>query len=314
MNPRRHSQIERALSILDKSDTVDLLKDDQYLLFLFKKTERVISALYVITGLFPEVEPLKWGIRESGTLLLKHTLSFRERSASYSKEFIGDVFVEMAHLHSLLDLAYIADLLSTMNFTLLKRELESILSTLEGKWRISNLPAFPPLLEQSFFGIPQNIFSTAKSKRNETPDSSSEDMGQTAEETSLLHGFGEFERLHRSQKDIYKGQSDVTDNVSYDRKIHSSSVKTRAVLDKKSVRSPLLSQTKEERKQNILAVLLKQESAMIKDFSSVIKGCSDKTIQRLLIKMVHEGVLKREGDRRWSRYSIVEKVTVPTLS
>ncbi len=307
MNPRRYSQIERALSILDKSGTVDILKDDHYLLFLFKKTERVVSALYVVTGLFPELEPLKWGIRESGTLLLKHVLSFRERATAYNKEFLGDAFVEMAHLHSLLDLAYVADLVSAMNFTLLKKELESLLGILEGKWRITNLPASPPFLEASFFGIPQDIFSATKYRKNDIPPAPSEDTGQKTEEKSLLQGFGEFERFKRNQKDIYKGHFDIKDNISSDRRTESSVMKTRAVSDKKSVRSPLLSQTKEERKQNILAVLLKQGTAMIKDFSSVITGCSEKTIQRLLISMVQDGVLKREGDRRWSRYSILGK-------
>ena len=57
--------------------------------------------------------------------------------------------------------------------------------------------------------------------------------------------------------------------------------------------------------QNIIAVLRKQASATIKDFSAVATECSEKTIQRLLIEMVQRGVLKRSGSRRWSRYSMV---------
>src|SRR3989338_2359595 len=126
MHPRRYSQIERALSILDKSGSVDILKEDHYLLFLFKKTERIVAALYVITGLFPDAEPLKWSIRECGTLFIKHTLSFKERATVHSKEFPSDTLSEMARLLSLLDLAHIADLLSPMNFSVVKRELETI--------------------------------------------------------------------------------------------------------------------------------------------------------------------------------------------
>ena len=40
----------------------------------------------------------------------------------------------------------------------------------------------------------------------------------------------------------------------------------------------------------------------IKDFAKNIKDCSDKTIQRELISMVTSGVLKKEGERRWSKY------------
>ena len=62
--------------------------------------------------------------------------------------------------------------------------------------------------------------------------------------------------------------------------------------------------TREDRKQGILAVLRQKDKAMIKDFSEVITECSEKTIQRLLVELVQTGVLKREGDRRWSRYSL----------
>ena len=75
MNPKRYSQIERALQILDKSGTVGILKDDQYLLFLFKKTERVIAALYIITGWFSYTVTLKFACRDSGRKLMKYKLT-----------------------------------------------------------------------------------------------------------------------------------------------------------------------------------------------------------------------------------------------
>ena len=151
MNPRRYSQIERALQILDKSGSVDILKEDHYLLFLFKKTERIVVALYVITGMFPDAEPLKWSILECGTLFIKHTLSFKERATVHSKEFPSDTLSEMARLLSLLDLAHIADLMSPMNFSIVKRELETISSIIEGKWRVTGLPASQPFFDESFF-------------------------------------------------------------------------------------------------------------------------------------------------------------------
>jgi hypothetical protein len=43
---------------------------------------------------------------------------------------------------------------------------------------------------------------------------------------------------------------------------------------------------------------------MIKDVSPLIEGCSEKTIQRELMSMVHNGTLKKIGEKRWSRYSL----------
>ena len=311
MNPKRYSQIERALQILDKSGTVGILKEDQYLLFLFKKTERVIAALYIITGLFSDTEPLKWATRESGTILLKHTLSFKERAAVHSKECLSDTLSELAYLLSLLDLAYVADLISPMNLSVIKRELETVSSILEGKWRISNAPISQPFFEDSFFGVAKDIFLSPKETKNESstlaPPSSLEqkDGGEL-----FLRSFGEFERFKRSQKDISKGQGNVSDNVLDEKLIGGGATKTRLHSPRKSVAHSGGGQVKQERKQHIFSILRQKNTAMIKDFSAVITNCSEKTVQRLLIDMVRSGVLKREGDRRWSRYSILEKKEV----
>ena len=59
-----------------------------------------------------------------------------------------------------------------------------------------------------------------------------------------------------------------------------------------------------ERQEIILATLKTQSNLSIKDFSKVIKDCSEKTIQRELIDLVNKGVVKKAGERRWSRYSL----------
>ena len=43
---------------------------------------------------------------------------------------------------------------------------------------------------------------------------------------------------------------------------------------------------------------------MIKDLTPVIKGCSEKTIQRELATLVDKGIVNKEGERRWSVYSM----------
>lgn len=55
----------------------------------------------------------------------------------------------------------------------------------------------------------------------------------------------------------------------------------------------------------ILDVLATKSPADIKDISAVITDCSEKTIQRELAKLVRDGVLKKEGSKRWTRYSLV---------
>ena len=61
---------------------------------------------------------------------------------------------------------------------------------------------------------------------------------------------------------------------------------------------------KNSRQGSIISVLKTQSNLTIKDFVKVIKDCSEKTIQRDLIELVDKGIVKKEGERRWSRYSL----------
>ncbi len=58
-------------------------------------------------------------------------------------------------------------------------------------------------------------------------------------------------------------------------------------------------------RQNVIITLLKRKKEiMIKDVSSFIEDCSEKTIQRELLSMVAAGILRKIGEKRWSRYTL----------
>lgn len=61
---------------------------------------------------------------------------------------------------------------------------------------------------------------------------------------------------------------------------------------------------KNSRQSTIIGLLKRKKEIMIKDVSPLINGCSEKTIQRELSAMVQKGVLRRVGEKRWSRYSL----------
>jgi hypothetical protein len=56
------------------------------------------------------------------------------------------------------------------------------------------------------------------------------------------------------------------------------------------------------RKRAILELIRFKKTADIKDVAAGIKGCSEKTIQRSLSSLVNEGLIRRVGERRWSKY------------
>lgn len=61
---------------------------------------------------------------------------------------------------------------------------------------------------------------------------------------------------------------------------------------------------KSNRQEQIIGLLKEKSGLTIKDFSSLIKDCSEKTIQRELIDLIRSGLVVKEGERRWSKYSL----------
>ena len=71
-------------------------------------------------------------------------------------------------------------------------------------------------------------------------------------------------------------------------------------------KTSLISNKKNTRQGTILDIIRRKKEVMIKDISVIVEGYSDKTLQRELLGMVKDGILKKTGEKRWSRYSIVE--------
>lgn len=59
-----------------------------------------------------------------------------------------------------------------------------------------------------------------------------------------------------------------------------------------------------DRREAVLSVIQKKGSVSIKDISTLIRGVSEKTIQRELGALISSGVVTKQGERRWSTYSI----------
>lgn len=65
----------------------------------------------------------------------------------------------------------------------------------------------------------------------------------------------------------------------------------------------VVSVKKNSRQSTIIGLLKRKKEIMIKDVSPLISGCSEKTIQRELLAMVAAGILRKIGEKRWSRYT-----------
>ena len=61
---------------------------------------------------------------------------------------------------------------------------------------------------------------------------------------------------------------------------------------------------KESRRARILKLVKDNREVTIKDIATHFVDLSEKTIQRELVSLVASGVLKKFGERRWSRYAL----------
>lgn len=236
---------------------------DNYLSFVFKKTEKIVSALYLVSGLIKDEDPIKWELRSRGLDMLSASFNASNLLSGDKNLLVQSLFTAAQELTSLFEVARISGLISEMNHSLLVKEIQFVLDTLRDRLSKSAESA-GYVLSESFFRTP-DVFVSEFSSSNSRPTSS-------------------FGLKSKGQKDY-----DVEKNSS-----------TEAPLKIKKDSND----KKNKRQEDILNLLKERSDLSVKDFTQVIKDCSEKTVQRELLDLVDKGIIKKEGERRWSRYSL----------
>lgn len=242
--------------------SIGFFSAEDYLIYIFKKTEKITAALYLVSGLLKDDEPIKWELRDKGIDLLSSSFSASNSLPGDKNAIIQSLFTAALETLSLLNVAKISNLISEMNHRLLVREIDNVVALLRDRLAESAENA-GYILSESFFKTP-DLFSTGFRLGNRLRTfGGTQSKGHSGSSTSIDH----------YKEGVNKGQS-------------------------------MANSKKNERQQTILSILQSQSNLTIKDFSKVIKDCSSKTIQRELLDLVSRGLVKKEGERRWSRYSL----------
>ncbi|MEK7641914.1 MAG: hypothetical protein AAB365_02885 [Patescibacteria group bacterium] len=236
---------------------------EEYLLYVFKKTEKITAAIYLVSGLLKDDEPMKWELRDHGMELMSSSFMASSNMPGDKSGVIQSLFTAALETISLLNVAKISNLISEMNHTLLVREIDNVVAMLRDRLA-ENAENAGYVLSENFFKTP-DMFST---------------------------GF-------KSEQGAWRKDAN-TGHKGHDVVARASNLQNHKVLEGHSS----VQVKKGNRQEMIINVLKHQSNLTIKDFSKVIKDCSEKTIQRELIELVDKGVVKKEGERRWSRYSL----------
>lgn len=241
--------------LINKDKIAVLIKDDAEYYYIYKKTEKIAAAVYLVTNIISDTEPLRGSLR---TIVLDLNtkivgLKYIPGSATVHEE-IKSVVLEVS---SLFEIGVRSGIISPMNWSIIKFELEGVLEIIEQRMKGSARFDYPlSNFFQSNEFLPERGYRTIK-------DNKQTDVFYNSSSTNV-------------QKTPLQTRMDKKDNTG----------------------------TRDERRQKIISMLKAKDNLTIKDFSSVITDCSEKTVQRILLAMVAEGVLKKEGERRWSTYSL----------
>ncbi|MHB1316558.1 MAG: hypothetical protein ACYCZW_01740 [Minisyncoccota bacterium] len=254
---------DKPVSILSENP-IDYFAKDQSFVFVYKKTEKLATATYMVTNLFGDNEPMKWSLRTKVSQLLSFIIGFKDVLESREYEFSDEVKTKVLEVVSLLEVASRSGLVSNMNYSILKTEFMNLLNGLSSLKKSTEERA-EQTLPKSFFDIHQvNIKS------------------QGHNQSRVTEGYMQQDGKHKGQESSEK-----------------------EIMSFKNTASEYGEPKKTNRQSIIINLLKKKKDLTIKDIALVIKDCSEKTIQRELINLINTGVLKKTGERRWSRYSLV---------
>jgi len=260
--------------------------DSRFLKFAFLKSKKLVQATYLVTSFISDSEPLKWRIRESvlelmsDTSLLVPTSSLSDGSGEgqisplFKISVLEAVLNRLDQVANLLDIASAAGFASEMNLAILKNE---------------------------FRGLGKNISSKLGRGLKEIvgPEEASQLLLE-AREKYLVGGVATT-MGHNISETNYNANVRLSEMLS-ERLKGTEAGKEKDLYQKEGGKKNRRLVNKDARRLEIISFLKGKSWTSIKDISDAISDCSTKTIQRELADLVQKGVLKKKGDRRWSRY------------
>lgn len=248
---------------------------------LSKKCERLATAIYLVTSFLSDTEPLKFRLRALSLDFVKDAAAVKGGGVATETTVLDALRGNVGETLALLELAFIAGLISEMNFTILKREYKSLRDTVDIK-KASRESRTDTILGDTFFGtsfhneersLDKVVLPKVMPTQNEAPVSFRLSDRKKTESTLRVKNLGSGSTLRDKSEPV---------------------VSNRATTDV----------AKESRRTRILKLIKDNREVAIKDIVAYFPDLSEKTIQRELVAMSDSGVLKKSGERRWSRYSV----------
>ncbi len=263
---------------------------------LKRKADKIVAALYMVTDCIEDSEPIKEKLRSLG-LDVVSTSNALVFAPSYDRNFVFTDFEMVMHeVTSLVSISASVGIISEMNASILVREIHLIRTNMRtwvdtGLYQTDARSRSVTLSESMFT---EHVENNTERDTRDTPK-------------SIPTSF-DFSRIKTQKEELSNGKHGY---VSQKDKHHAHAVfdttkqtRTPATIQKDTDSKKFDLALKLTRRNTILKLIKDKHEVTIKDITSIISDCSEKTIQRELLSLVESGVLKRTGEKRWSKYAL----------
>ncbi len=271
-------------NLKDSNSSSRIVIKDNPTTISYGKSNKLIAALYMVTDIIDNGEPLKNKLRTLGTEIISDIHSIPIQATS-----------KIVQVISFLDLASTIKLISEMNHNILKIEFLKLEQSIKEHGKVKST-----WLEDFLVNSPDTNLDTTDSERSVLKDNQRQYLGHQ----SSLRTIQEKTRIG-----VQKGgtlMKALSDKIGHKAKFNT--------LDL-NLRSPHFDMLKKQRREEIVRIVETSENGLtITDIKNIAQGhssqvraiisCSEKTLQRELVSMVKDGVLDKKGEKRWSRYYI----------
>lgn len=257
------------------------------LLYIKAKIERLSAFCFVVSGqIIKDSDLYKKSVQEKGTELMTFLDHLEHTYQQPIEDTVLDLIAHLRGLESVLRVGVHARLLSAMNYQVVAEEIEGVVALL----RDSN-KQFAHQLETQQVSLAALLTSV-----DEVAQPSEEPLSYHALSLPALGAKG-----HEIERGRDQGHNDLRSELSRTQTRAAVAPGTTPHVSQKTIDTD---KKKRDRRSVILGLLQEKERISVKDVAEKITSCSEKTLQRELLAMVEQGLLVKEGERRWSTYGL----------
>ncbi|MCR4283753.1 MAG: ArsR family transcriptional regulator [Parcubacteria group bacterium] len=271
--------------------------------YLTDRVGKITSALYKVTDFMSDKEPLKWSLRGASVNILINVVSLKDKDSQGKITSFAEIFESLNKVIHMLDIASISSFIAGLNFEILKREYEKIGELIETDKKEEILfsdKLFPELTDSvhkdKYFNKGQTDIHNGQYKGQAL------DKGQGLYKGHSYKGQGQ----NMSVMNSYYGVGGIQDKQRLGSKNSGLNQNKNISNNNENIinKNQFIDSQKDAQLRDIIDFIKKNGHVTIKDISSNFPKMSQKTIQRRLLYVVDNGLLEKEGDKRWRRYFV----------